>query len=178
MNLLPPATKEELVQEKKFKMILILGILFLFFLISFSLILYSIKFFLAGETATAKIIFEQKEKEFKNSPIQVLQGEITMANEKISQLGSFYQGQPKIREILEKISNTFPPKTYLTNLSLTSQAKVLSFNLGGFSPSREILLEFKKNLEKEKIFSEIIFPSSNWLEPVNINFSVSFKVKW
>ncbi len=178
INLLPPEYKKELAQEENWKLITIIGIFILLFLISFSLILFSIKFFLFGEVETQKILYSQREKEFQTSQIQLLEKEITTSNEKLSQLDNFYKNQRKITEILEKISGTLPVGSYLTNISLTSpETGKITFNLAGFAPSREILLEFKQNLEKEEMFTGISFLSSNWVEPININFSVDFETK-
>ena len=50
-------------------------------------------------------------------------------------------------------------------------------NLLGFSPTRDLLLQLKANLEKEESFYEINFPSSNWVKSESINFLVSFKTR-
>ena len=63
INLLPSQEKEEIKQEENFKLILILGIIFLFFLISFSLILTSINIYISGEAKVQKILYQQREKE-------------------------------------------------------------------------------------------------------------------
>ncbi len=175
INLLPSPQKEELIQEERFKIVLILGIAILAFLISLILILFSIKTSLITELGIQKIYFEQKERELKSPQIGQLEEKITDLNLTLSKLNSFYQSQLNLTEILEKISQTLPEKTYLTTLNFnlpTSQ-----FTLSGFSPSREILLDFKENLEKTEGFQEIYFPPANWVEPTDINFSVNFKVR-
>ncbi len=177
INLLPPENKKELIQEENWKLIMILGILILVFLISLFLILFSIKIFISGEVEVQKIIFNEREIEFKNSQMQLLQEEVITVNEKLSGLDKFYKNQRELTEIFEKISKILPSEIYLTNLSLASQPKPVSFNLTGFSPNRETLLKFKENLEKEGTFSEINFPASSWMEPVNINFTATFKIK-
>lgn len=182
INLLPPFQKEEISREKRWKLILILGILLLSFFIYFSLILFSIAIFIDGEADAQKILFKQREEEFKNSKIKTLEEEGRSINEKLFRLNSFYRNQVNITELLERISNTLPVGTYLTNLSFVPQTqkeeKLITVNLSGFSPTREILLEFKKNLEKEKDFKEINFSPHNWVEQTDIDFSVNFKVKY
>lgn len=183
INLLPLQQKEELRQEENFRLILILGILILVFLIDLTFILFSIKIFITSEVQIQKILVSQKEKEFENSQIQTLQEKIIKTNQTLSALDSFYQKELNLTEILEKISKTLPLKTYLTNLSITPRLEEeqewrIGCSLSGFSPTREILLEFKKNLEEEKGFSKINFPPSNWVTPENINFTVSFEIKW
>ncbi len=180
INLLPPEEKEGLIKEENWKLVLILGILVLFFLVSFSLILFSIKIFISGEVEAQKILFEEREKEFQNPQIQNLQENLIALNKIIFQLDSFYQKQLNLSEILEQISKTLPSEIYLTNLSIfpqTEEEQIINCSLSGFSPTREILLEFKKNLEKEEKFQEIYFPPANWVKPSDINFTINFKVE-
>lgn len=182
INLLPPEKKEEILQEKKWKLIMILGILSMVFLVSFSLILVSINIFLAGESEVQKIISSQRETELNNPQMQALQKNLLNFNQTLSQLNSFYQNQFQLTKILEKISNDLPPGANLTNLFVSSLPEKeenwkRALTLVGFAFSREILLEFKKNLEKEELFGEVDFPPANWTKPTNINFTVSFKMK-
>lgn len=175
INLLPPIQKEELKQEERFKLVLILEIITLAFLISLTLILFSIKTSLLAELEIQKTYFEQREKELKNPQIQELEEKIKNLNLTFSELNSFYQGQTNLTAVLEKISKTFPARTYLTTLNFNPATSQIS--LSGFCPNRETLLEFKKNLEKEEKFEKIYFPPVNWVEPTDINFSVTFNIK-
>ena len=108
-----------------------------------------------------------------------------ISNQTFSKLKSFYQNQTYLTEILEKISETLPEQVYLTNLSFIFQLEgeknqekqVIKVNLFGFSKTRDILLEFKKNLEVRETFKEIYFPPSNWIKATDINFNITFKIK-
>ena len=180
INLLPEKNKEEIAQEENWKLIMILGILFLIFLICFSLILYSVNIFISGEVETQKILFEQREREFQNPQMQTLQKNLILFNETLFELDSFYQTQPSPTEVLERISEALPAGVYLKNLSLVPGIKdkqLLDCSLSGFSPTRASLLELKSNLEEEEDFEEIFFPQTNWVEKENINFAASFKIK-
>lgn len=183
INLLPPKEKKNLIGEENWKLTIILGILILASLICFSLILFSIKIFISGEIEVQKTFLNLEEEEFKNSQIQTIEEKIIISNEKLSQLDYFYKNQINLTEILEKISGTLHSETYLTGLSFNPLAAskdgeyLAQISLSGFSPTREVLLGFKENLEKEERFSEINFRSADWLEKTNINFLVIFKVK-
>jgi len=180
INLLPPKEKEEILKEENWKLLMILGMILLFFLISLLLILFSIKIFIVGEVEAQKIIFAEREKEFKSTQMQNLQNNLTAFNKKLSQLDSFYQNQSNFSEILEEISKTLPSGVYLNNLSIVSQGgknEGSGCSISGFSPSRQILLILKDNLEKEKNFQEVYFPPSNWVKPADINFTINFKIK-
>jgi len=175
INLLPPQQKEELREEEKLKLIFILGIVILAFLISLILILFSIKTAILGQVQIQKIFLEQEEKEIKSPKIQELETKIRDYNLTLSELESFYEKNLNLTEILEKTSKTLPAGTYLTTLNfnpLTSQ-----ISISGFCPNREILLEFKKNLEQEEKFEKVYFPPSNWVIPTDIDFSASFQIK-
>jgi len=172
INLLPPQYKAELKEEENWKLTLILSILFLIFLACSTLILFSIKISISGQAEAQKILLLQEEKKFKESQIQNLEEKITISNQALLKLNSFYQSQTNLTEILEKISETLPTNVYLTTLNFNPA----QISLSGFSPTREILLEFKKNLEQEELFEEIYFPPSNWVKPTDIDFSVNFKI--
>lgn len=183
INLLPSEEKKNLIGEENWKLTIILGILILASLICFSLILFSIKIFISGEIGVQKTFLNLEEKEFKNSQIQTIEKKIIISNEKLSRLDYFYKNQVNLTEILEKISGTLPPETHLISLGFnplvdSKEEKYLAqISLSGFSSTREVLLRFKENLEKEEGFSEINFRPADWLEKTNINFLVIFKAK-
>jgi len=180
INLLPPQEKEELKQEESFKLVLILGILILIFILCLSLILFSIGISIGGQLAAQKVFLSQKETEI--SQFQELEKKIKNLNLTFSKLDSFYQENPSFVKILEITSKTLPSGTYLTSFNFNPLAKDKKYLgeviLNGYSPSREILLEFKKNLEQEELFQEVYLPPTNWVEPTDINFTVNFKLKW
>lgn len=182
INLLSPQTKMELKLEEKWKLAMLLGLLFLLFLVCLSLILISINIYISGEVASEKILLEQREKEFKTPQTQTLQKNLITFNQTLSQLDAFYQSQFDISDVLEKVSELLPSGTYLTNLSCIPQVPTkdgweTACSISGFCPSREALLDFKAMLEKEDSFGEVSFPPASWVKPTNINFSVTFKAK-
>jgi len=181
INLLPLQQKEEIRKEGKLRMILILGVIFIASLVSFSLILLSIKISISAQIETQKIIFDQKEKEFQANENQQLEEKIKDFNITFSKLDTFYKKQFDLVQTLETISKLLPQGAYLTNLNFAPIREGGEFraqiSLSGFSESREILLSFRENLENEKSFSEIDFPPENWVKLTNINFLVNFKAK-
>ncbi|KPJ71817.1 hypothetical protein AMJ50_00705 [Parcubacteria bacterium DG_74_3] len=176
INLLPPKEKDLLVQEERWKLTLILGFILLAFFISLVLILFSVKTYISGQVEAQKILLSQKELE--SPQIEELAEKIKESNLVFSNLNSFYQQNLDITEILEKISQALPSGSYIHgfDLSLLEGEYPAQVALTGFSPNRETLLEFKKNLEAEKLFQEIYFPPQNWVRPTDIIFSVNFKI--
>jgi len=175
INLLPSQEKEILRQEEEYKLVLILGILFFIFLICLILILLSIKIYFSGQLNVQEIILSQKEESFKKSRSQDLEEKILLFNQTFSELSSYYSERLSMVEISEKISQNLPYGVHLTNFNFDSETRQIS--LSGFSPSREILLEFKENLGKEENFQEIYFSPSSWVKPADIDFTATLRIK-
>lgn len=179
INLLPPEEKDILKMEEKYRLAFILGVLVLFFLVAFSLVMLSVKIYLNGEVEGYKILVDYEQQKSATTEAQNIEKEINSINRKLAGLSSFYQQQPRITELLEEISNIIPQGIYLTSLSLDpNQDKQGRFkvSLTGHSENRDVLLDFKNSLESESGFQGIYFPPSNWVKAEDINFSASFEI--
>ncbi|HXK31878.1 MAG TPA: hypothetical protein VJ378_00105 [Candidatus Paceibacterota bacterium] len=179
INLLPPPKKQEINQEENWKILMTLAISVLAVLVCFILILYAINISIAGDVGLEKILYEQKAKEFESSQMLDLKTEIIGFNKAVLRLDNFYQNQLTPTETIEEVLQTIPEGIYLTNLAITlgsDKDKIMQCELKGFSPTREMLLVFKENLEKERNFNEVSFPPATWLKPIDINFTVTFKI--
>ncbi len=174
INLLPLSYQAELKEQENRKLISILGVLFLIFLISVVLILFSVKLFIQGQLEAVKIMAGLEEKTLQTSETQKLETEINSTNKNISKLNAFYKKQVDSVAILEKIFKTLPSEINLTAFSW--QKKTGQVSISGFSPSREILFSFQNNLEQAKEFKEIYFPPQNWIKSADIDFYVTFKL--
>jgi len=172
INLLPPKYKEELKREENFNLLFILEILFLAFSISLTLVLFSIKFHLAGVVEEQKIFYEGKNKEF--SQLKSVESELNSINKTLVKVDSFYKEQFELTDFLERISKFLPPGIYLTSFSYEEGEKKI--NLSGFSSTVKQLLEFKNILEKQSDFKEVVFPTTVWLQLKDIDFNISFKI--
>ncbi|MCJ7786600.1 PilN domain-containing protein [Patescibacteria group bacterium] len=173
INLLPPQQKRDLLGEERFKLILILGILLLVFLILLSLILLSIKIYISGQAEYQKILANLEEKELPQR-FNALKEKLNSINQDLSKIDSFYQGQFNLTEFLERISKIIPEGIYLNSFSY--QKDTSQITLSGFSPTVEVLVDFKENLEKQKDFKEIRFPPVVWIKLVDIDFDLTFKI--
>lgn len=171
INLLPPQQKKELKQEQEYKLLLILGISVIVFLVALSLMLFTVKIYISGKVQSNKIITA--------AIPQDQEREVAEINKNFKNLNLFYARSPHSAEFFEKISKILPANTSLTSISLNFSQKEDNFpvSLQGFSPTRELLLQLKKNLDSEASFKDINFPVSNLLKPENIEFSVSFKAE-
>lgn len=191
INLLPSLEKRILQKEKHYKIVMILGIVFLSFLVCFCLILFSIKIFIAGQVQAEKILFEQTQKELGFSKTQDIERNIALANQNLFLLNSFYKNRTEITALLEEISGILPSGIYLTHFSLSfvpepkkekgkqeeSEKKhKFQISISGFSPSREKLYELRQVLEAQEDFKEIYLPPFNWAKPTDVDFQISFKI--
>ena len=177
INLLPPSEKEKLFLEKKKRMVIILWFLALFFVVCLIFILFSVKIYLQDQLKIQKTLLSQSQKEAGMIEIKDFKERVNLINEKLAALNSFYRKKLYFSEVLENVSFTLPQGLYLTNLFFekSKQSEVAVF-LSGFSPTRELLFDFKQKLEEEPDFKEVSFPPANWVKSKNINFIVSFKI--
>ncbi len=174
INLLPPNYKEESKSEENLTLVFILEILFLLFLITFALILFSIKIGLSSSVETQKIIFDAKNKEF--SQIKSVEEQLNLLNKEFTSLDSFYKNQPDITGFLERISKLLPKGIYLNSFSYQKEGQKIE--ISGFSPTVELLLEFKNKLEEQNDLAEIYFPTNVWLRSADIDFNASMKINY
>jgi hypothetical protein len=172
INLLPLEEKNILKTEEKWRLILLLGILILFFFICLILILFSIKIYISSEVESQKATIEVEGKEFEKQEVKELREKISITNKKFSQLNNFYQNQVYLTKILERISGTLLPNMYLTNMSYEKETSKIF--LSGFAPNKEILFEFKKNLE-ETFSTKVDVDNQSWIKPTD--FRITFKIE-
>jgi Tfp pilus assembly protein PilN len=176
INLLPQKQKRELSEKKDLKIALILGILLLSFLLSFTLILLTIKVFISRDLEVEEVFLAEKEGIISLN--QQIEEDLEETNLSFSNLNSFYKGKGNLILLLEKISAILPAGTYLEGFNynpIESGGEIKSnISISGFCLNRDTLLTFKKNLEKENGFFDINFPPENWIEPTNIKFNISF----
>jgi len=178
INLLPPDEKNAYIQEKNWKIVLIWGINFLFFLTFLTLVLLAIKFYTAGQVEKQKMFIAKTEEGLDTAERKNLQKRAREFNETFNTLNSFYQKQPVFNDLIERLTANLPLDVYLTGISVTTNSSWRAvLTISGFSPTRDSLLSFKKNLESQADFYEVTFPPSSWVQPTDIIFNVSFKVK-
>lgn len=169
INLLSPQQKKEIIEEQRYRLFSILGVLAVLFLVVLSLALFSIKTYISGKAQSEKILIPAQ--------LQGQEEQIREINEKLQKLNSFYGKQVSFSGILEKVSKILPRGIRLASLSSeTVKSGDSKISLQGFSPTRDLLLQLKKDLESESGFRDINFPPSNWVKAENIDFSVNFHI--
>jgi len=177
INLLPKEQKLEILTLRKLVLLSIWEILAICFFISLALIFLLVKVFIESEIKVNEIFLNEKEKEVAlNRP---LEEKIENFNLFLSQIYSFYQNQIIFSEVLDKVFQKIPEGIYLTNFNISlkkEKERQLDIALSGFSPTRELLLSLKENLEREKDFLNIVFPIETWAKKENIYFTTTFTI--
>jgi hypothetical protein len=181
INLLPPEEKALLSLETKKRLAIVIWSLFMFFVVCSILILLSIRFYLRGQVDAQKIILQEAEKRSGQSETQDYKEKFNSFNKTLAELNSFYNKKDYFYEILERTSRIIPEDAYLTGISanfynIEGESPSIKVDLSGYIPNRERLFELKKIIEKEKDIKEVSFPPTNWVNPVDINFFINFKV--
>lgn len=156
-------------------MVLILSLVFLFFLISLALILFSVKLYIQSSSDALEILVLTEEKRAEKNGALEISSQIAKANENIEKLLVFYEKQPSLVALLEAIFQTLPEGVALDSISWQKETGQVA--ISGFSPSREILFGLKSNLEAKEEFTEVFFPPQNWIKPAGINFQATFRIK-
>jgi len=183
INLLPSKEKEKLLLERKKRIVVILWFLVLFFLFCLILISFLIKIYLQVQVESQKTLLLELEKEFGQSEIRELRKQISSINSTLTKLDSFYQKKIYFSEILEKVSQVLPQEVRPTNLSTVfsldeeGEKGSVKISLSGFAPTRESLLEFKKNLDQQSDFRDVYFSPENWVKSIDIDFFVTFVIE-
>jgi hypothetical protein len=169
VNLLPQYWQKKLKEEEIFKTVSILGIVVVFGMLSFVLMLFLVKFFFSSSVASLQTAIDEKEREMAIFNVESEEKNIVSTNKSVSIIGDFYDRQTKITELFSRISQAKPAAVDLTNFSYSSGNIVIE----GQSADRDSLVSFKNNLEACPEFKKITFPQDSWLKARDINFNAS-----
>lgn len=172
INLLPSKEKRILVQERKFKITLILGCSFLLALIVLNLGLLGIKFYLSTTIGALEQKIVDLRTRIESPSNKALKKKVTNFNSDLGQSKTWFEDQQSVTKILEHISSLLPKHTYL--ISLVLQQPKTQVTILGFAPDRQTLFELKKNFEDQPQIKNFHFPPSNWIEPEQIQFNLRF----
>jgi len=174
INLLPPQQKEEFLQERKTKAVLILCSLLLIFLLLIAIFFSLVKIYLAAEIQEQRYLLQSADRLISDPKYAEFEKEINKANESIMLLNNFYAGQADIVQILEKVSDALPTGVSLTNFSYEkSNSQII---IQGKVGTRDNLLIFKKSLEEMKEVGNFYSPVSNLIKSSDIDFYFSFNL--
>jgi len=179
INLLPPKEKKKLLLEKKRKIITIFWFLILFLIFCLTLLLFLSKTYLQKQIKSDSLVLTTAKQGTKQLAIGDVRKRVKSANLNFKKLNSFYSQKIYFSDILESISKIIPQEIFLTGISIRPSVDkkkklIINISLSGFSPNREILFNFRKNLQNDGHFRGVYFSPSNWVKAKNINFFITF----
>lgn len=180
INLLPPRKKQRIHRYQIKRMILVLGLIGTVFLVALVLVLLALNFYLQGQVDYQGSVLKAKRGSGKSEKISSIQQKFSAYNNKTAKLERFYQDQDHPSEFLKEVGQVLPSSVHLTSLSYRKIKKdqyKAQVSLSGFCPTRGKLLRLKERMDGKSKWSQIKLPPSNWVEPTDINFNVSFRVK-
>jgi hypothetical protein len=179
INLLPLKEKKEFFSRRKRIAILIFWILVLFFFISFSLVVFFVKYYLQLEIISQKDLINSSGGESFQGAVQSVSVKIDSINKDLTALDIFYKKNINFYDVVERISSIMPQGVYLSSFNAETEEQadkeILNISISGFAPTREALFEFKNKLEAENEFKNTYFPPANWIKPSDIDFIVTLK---
>lgn len=182
INLLPPEEKSRLKWAQRKKVIIInwsLILLFLFFTIAG---IFLVDMYIGQQINGNKDRIAEVEKNYQGVSLNNFQKEVGKFNGGLEKVKSYYNQRKYVSDVIESVSSIIGASgIYVKNFSysLTFIDKVPDYRIviSGHAPSREVLFNFKKDLEKNPNFSEIIFPQENWVKAIDVDFEINMKIK-
>ena len=186
INLLPPKYRQKLRGEQRFRLVLVLGVVFGVALLALSVFLMVIQVSLAKE----RLLQESKLSSFKakSAKEDSTLAEIKNWNSKLRNIDSFKQGRRSLKDVLDEVGSSLPQGLYLSSFFYTPvfetkkkggepERTPATISVTGKAQAREQLLSFKDALQGNPFFAEVVFPPSNWVKPQDITFSFQAKLK-
>ena len=183
MNLLPPQEKRELALQQNKKLAMVLGGVVLIFLVSLSMALFSVKFYLLGEVTYQKNILGTTEKKYETPDFLASKSLIQSYNASLVKMNEFYQHDILASGALKTLlAVERPAGLSLTNIfaqkNLAEAGKkntVVKVSFSGISEARDDLMLYKTSLESNPDIKNIYFPPNNWIKPSELSFYITFE---
>lgn len=186
INLLPPKYRKKLREEQRFRLILLFGVIFGIAFVALAIFLLVIQATLVKERLLqeSKLISFEERISKEDSTL----GEIKTWNLQLQNIEGFKKKRRALKEVVEEIASSLPEELYLLSLSYTPASEVRKkedkivrtpaiIAVTGKAETREQLLSFKDALQENTFFAEVVFPPSNWVNPIDITFSFQAKLE-
>lgn len=173
LNLIPDQKREEIKQANYFRIFLKWGFEFFAIFTIFVAILVSINYILKINLSFVGDFSANEGSGNKYAEIKTYDSEIKDVNAKISEIEKIQSGQLKWSKFFQKFNGHVDKGIEIESLA----TKNYTITLAGKSQSRDKLISFKENLEKEECFTDVSLPLSNLVAKENIDFQMDFKIK-
>ena len=179
INLLPPKEKEYLVYKKKERLVIVLGFMSIIALVSFMMVLYALKFYMLREVISQRNILSDVEYLHKDADVSSYENLIKKYNRESSRADTFYQNESYVTFVLDTLSAVnLPQGVYFTSIKVEKSKDTSGYmvTISGTSNTRDNLILFKDNIEKNGKIKNINFSPDSWIKPKDVNFGVTLEV--
>lgn len=174
LNLIPPQKKEEIKQVRQFRIFLKWSLEFFAIFAIFITMLASINYMLELNLTFASVSSAANTKNNnKYGEIEKYDTEIKEMNSQLFAIEKIQQSQLRWSDFFQKLNLSVPSEIEMEKLA----TKNYTILLVGKAKTRDALISFKENLEKEECFAGINLPLSNLVSKENIDFQMDFEIK-
>jgi len=174
LNLIPPYRKEEIEKTYRLRVALrwdgeLLLVIFLF-IATLASISYILKINL-GTASNAEGLAAKNNDEYKK--IEQYDNEIQDVNSLVADVGKIQSGQLYWSKFLTAFSGKVVAGVEIDNLTTNNYL----ITVAGKADTRDNLLAFKNNLDRDSCFTAVDLPLSNLVSQNDINFQMTFQFK-
>lgn len=171
-NLLPDSLKQEITKEYKLRRFIIIVIFFVFIEVSFMIFMLPSFIVSYSKEKEVELRVQIVDKSSSSSNVNSVKSVIRSLNNDlniIDKTSKYLEVIPIIDIILSKKTNSIK----ITDFSYTSlSTSTATLAIQGVSSTRDVLVEFKKNLGESGVFKNIDLPISNLAKDRDIKFSM------
>lgn len=171
INLLPASQKEELRTDRAFAVVNLLGMVAVFVLISFSLVIMAVGVYFDGQLRVITIEAEGSAKQLAMMNASEIEKTMSGYDARCKELNNFYSRKVSPADVALLLVGALPQGVNLTRLSIVDKL----ININGISDNRANLVRTRDNLEKIPVFKDVNIPPSDWVGQENISFSATIK---
>lgn len=179
INLLPPKEKEQLFLERNKKLVVTLGYIIIIFLIYLALVLFSVKFYILGKMSQEKNILDAIETKYQTSDFLSYNNLVKKYNDDLFKAITFYKKEIYFSDVIKTILDIQRPDgLFFNDMSIKSNDKdnKIRVIISGMSNTRDDLLTFKDNIERNHKIENVYFPPNSWVKNKDINFYVTLEI--
>ncbi|HPX94066.1 MAG TPA: PilN domain-containing protein [Candidatus Moranbacteria bacterium] len=173
LDLLPEQRKQELKRKKIYRKILHEEILFSLPVIVFVIILANVYYVLAIQRNMHATAYLTEQAQDKYKQLEEYETKFKEINTVSRALVNIQSGHLYWTNLLNELSAITPDGVYIIDLS----TKNYSVFLMGKAKTRDILIDFKNQLEKSECFEKVDVPLSNLVVKENVDFQIDLTLK-
>ncbi len=172
LDLLPQNKKDEIRRSKFFRELLRTEILFFFPILILIVILINVLYLLKIQQNGSIADYEFQQNQSQYQELDKYDKNFKAINEATGFLIKIQNGHLQWSTVLNHLSQVIPSGIVINNFS----NKNYDIYLTGQAKTRDKLLEFKGNLEKDACFGKINVPLSDLVVKENVDFQMDFNV--